>query len=186
MRNLTSNGRCDSGNADIRSAKNGYLKMGIILFTFAVVILFRCNVIQRIIIYGESMKPTLTQDDVCFVRKFHVEPKRYDIVTAKVGGQTVIKRVIGLPGDILEIKDGYVFVNNIPVLEKYNYRTNDYGVLSSQYIIGNNEYFLMGDNRNASVDSRKYGSINIDKIAGIVVCRIYPFGEIKRFPHGEE
>lgn len=172
-------------NAIDQSAR-GYIKIGIILLTFLFIMLFRSNVVQRIIVYGDSMQPTLMQDDVCFAKKFDIKPRRYDIVTVKVGGQTIIKRVIGLPGDVLEIKDGYVFVNGNPVQKEYNFFTTKYGVLESLFIVGENEYFLMGDNREVSYDSREIGSVKIDKINGIVICRIFPFWDMKKIPHGEE
>lgn len=132
------------------------------------------------------MYPTLEEGDCCFVRRFNINPKRYDIVTAKANGQVVIKRVIGLPGDVLEIEEGYVLINGNPVLGQYNFETNDYGILNSCYIVKENEFFLMGDNREASVDSRKFGSVDIEKITGIVEWKAFPFWEMKKFPHGEE
>ncbi len=151
------------------------LKNTILFFVFIGVILFRCFVMERVIVNGESMYPTCRNGDVYMSRKAGISPSRYDIVIAKNGYQTVIKRVIGLPGDTLVVSNGKVYVNGCPVDSKYDYITDDAGILEDYYFLPENHYFLMGDNRSNSVDSRVYGSVSREDIKGIVISKIFPF-----------
>lgn len=89
-----------------KKSRDGYKKLIFLLAAFLTVILFRTVVMERTIISGNSMYPTLMDSDVCLTAKYRNEPERYDIVVAKVQCHTVIKRVIGLPGETLEVKGG--------------------------------------------------------------------------------
>lgn len=166
-------------SAIIEQSRQGYKKAILLLMTFLFILMFRSAILERIIINGASMYPTLSDSDVCMARKFDVEPKRYDIVIAKVEGQTLIKRVIGLPGETLQVIDGAVYIDGKIANEEYNFFTADMGVLESPYTIGEDEYFLMGDNREGSCDSREFGSVKMEDIKGIVICRIFPFWKIE-------
>lgn len=135
--------------------------------------------LERTIVNGNSMLPSFSGGDVCLTKKFMIEPERYDVVVAKVEGKTVIKRVIGLPGEVIELRDGMVYINDKKVKREYDFYTEDGGLINESYILAKNEYFLMGDNRNESYDSRKFGSVKKENIRGIVVARIYPFSEIE-------
>lgn len=168
-----------------RKSRDGYKKLIFLFIAFLMVILFRMVVIERTIISGNSMYPTLEDSDVCLTVKYKKEPKRYDIVVAKVNGYNVIKRVIGLPGETLEVKDGVVFIDGKEIDAEYDFYTEDSGILSEPYTIAANEYFLMGDNRQGSCDSREFGSVKSKDIKGIVLCRIFPFENIK-ITHGED
>lgn len=160
-------------------SRQGYKKMIVLLVVFSFILFFRTVIMERIIVNGDSMSPTLSDSDVCVTRNFLVEPERYDIVTAKVDGMTVIKRVIGLPGETLEIKNGTVYIDGNPIDSEFDFLTEGGGVLSEPYTIAENEYFLMGDNRTGSYDSREFGSVKKENIKGIVLCRIFPFWEIE-------
>lgn len=154
-----------------QGCKNMFALLAILLFVMA----FRIAVMERIIVNGNSMYPTLASSDVCMVLKLNISPQRYDIAIARVGGQTIIKRVIGLPGETLQIIDGKVYIDGQAVSEEYDFFTEEPGLLENPYTVGANEYFLMGDNRAGSYDSRNFGSVGIKNIKGIVLCRIYPF-----------
>lgn len=151
------------------------LKKFTIIFALLAVIVFRYFVMERVIVYGESMYPTCHQGEVYMSKKINIEPARYDIVIAKRGYQMVIKRVIGLPGDNLIVSKGKVYINGCAVDEKFDYITEDAGLLENYYFLEENCYFLMGDNRSNSVDSREYGSVGREDIKGIVVFKIFPF-----------
>lgn len=151
------------------------LNKSILFFAFFAVILFRCFVMERVIVNGESMYPTCKNGDVYMSQKAGISLSRYDIVIAKNGYQTVIKRVIGLPGDTLIVNNGKVYINGCPVASEYDYITDDAGLLKDYYFLPENQYFLMGDNRSNSVDSRVYGSVSREDIKGVVVSKIFPF-----------
>lgn len=168
-------------NAVIEQSRQGYKKVVLLCVVFFFVLAFRSAVLERVIISGFSMYPTLSDSDVCVARKFNVEPKRYDIVIAKVEGQTIIKRVIGLPGETLQVIDETVYIDGKIVNGEYNFFTADMGILESPYIVGEDEYFLMGDNREESCDSREFGSVKKENIKGIVICRIFPFWKIETY-----
>lgn len=169
----------NSRDSVAKQSRQGYKKMTILLAIFFLVIAFRATIIERIVVNGKSMYPTLSDSDVCIARKYDTEPERYDIVIAKVNGQTLIKRVIGLSGETLQIIDGTVYIDGEIVNEEYDFCTLDMGLLEAPYTVGDNEYFLMGDNRGGSFDSREFGSIKQEDIKGIVVCRIFPFWKIE-------
>lgn len=156
-----------------RDSECGYKKILFIIMAFAFIMGFRFTIMERVIINGNSMYPFLEDGDVCIVWKFNVKFERGDIVTAKVGKKMLIKRIVGLPGETLQIMSGCVYIDGKMMEE--NIYTEDKGLLMNPYVLGENEYFIMGDNRGGSNDSRKFGSVNINDIKGKVMCRIFPF-----------
>ena len=97
--------------------------------------------------------------------------KRFDIVVVDNGKDYLIKRVIGLPGEEIEYKDNKLYVNGKEVNDKYgNGKTSDFKVK-----VGKNKYFVLGDNRTNSLDSRYYGSFNKKKILGKTSFTVFPF-----------
>lgn len=161
----------------MKEQKNTDLKKLIFLFAALLIIAFRKLVMERVIVYGKSMYPTCQQGDVYMSQKVGIEPERYDIVIAKSGYQMVIKRVIGLPGDTLIVSKGKVYINDCLIDSKYDFMTEDAGLLEDYYSLGEKCYFLMGDNRSNSIDSRTYGSVSREDIKGVVTCKIFPFWE---------
>lgn len=139
-----------------------------------------------------SMLPTLQIDDRLIIDKISYdfsEPKRGDIVvfnptpTLKQENyhEAFIKRVIGLPGDKVEIQNGRVFVNNIPLSENYLKAPSNYQW--GPEIVPAESYLVLGDNRNNSYDSRYWGFVPRNNIIGKAVFRFWPFhrvGEIDR------
>lgn len=156
-----------------RDSEYGYKKILFIFIAFVFITAFRLTIMERVIVNGNSMYPFLEDGDVCITWKLNMKPERGDVVTAKIGNKTLIKRVIGLPGETLQIISGYVYIDG-KIIER-NIYTEDKGLLEEPYVLGKNEYFIMGDNRENSIDSRKFGSVNINEINGKVLCRIFPF-----------
>lgn len=148
-----------------------------LVFTF--ICCFRAYIFDRVIVSGDSMKPTYSDGDVMWARKFDIsELKRYQVVVADIQGKFVIKRVIGLPNETLQIIDGNVYINGEILKDDYGYPTEIYGCAADEIIIGENEYFLMGDNRDDSLDCRIWGSVNIESIKGVIVFQFFPFWKI--------
>ena len=105
---------------------------------------------------------------------------RFEIVVFDHAKQMLIKRVIGLPGETIEVKAGKLYINgeemDDPLAEiTYDFKLSDLGYTT----IPEDTYFVMGDNRNNSIDSRKLGPISKDKIEGTLGFRLIPFKKVE-------
>lgn len=163
-----------------------------ILFVVAVVWVIITFVGQRTEVSGNSMNDTLQNGDNLWIDKltYHFKsPERFDIVVFPYQDSSVyyIKRIIGLPGEKIRIdEDGVIYINGTPLEEEYGKETivpSMIGRASRDIILGEDEYFVMGDNRNDSKDSRfeEVGNIHKDELEGRAVFRIWPlskFGKI--------
>lgn len=149
---------------------------------------------QRTVVSGESMYDTLDDGDNLWINKFTYrfkDPERFDIVVFPPyeGEEYYIKRVIGLPGEKVRIDEsGIIYINDEPLEEDYGYEKIDsysIGRADQDIILGDDEYFVMGDNRNNSLDSRFYevGNVKRDAFVGKAVLRLWPlskFGKIEK------
>lgn len=158
-----------------------------VLVCFAIVFLITHFVGQRTVVSGSSMEDTLSDGDNLIVDKlsyrFH-NPERYDVVVFPYQYEEdtyYIKRIIGLPGEVVNIdSDGTVYINGEPLDENYGTETIlNSGLASSDIVLGEDEYFVLGDNRNNSTDSRfeQVGNIHGSDIVGKAWVRVYPFNE---------
>lgn len=168
-----------------------FICVGIVIGVLLVVF-----VMQRNDVYGSSMSPTLSDGDALFVEmvsSYMDNFERGDIVTLDGTGmygydhtENLIKRVIGLPGETVSIKDGYVYINGVLLDESYlpegtmTYVSAD-GISKGydEITLGPDEYFCMGDNRGASNDSRRMGPFSADRVKAKVIVRVFPFGDIQ-------
>lgn len=162
----------------------GLLALGIYLvITFAV---------ETVHVIGLSMYATLDNDDLLIASKidyhFH-SPQRGDIVILKppFGQNDLIKRVVGLPGERFEIRDGHVYINGRQLTEPYINPAEPWTVNANAtpQVIPSGYYFVMGDNRNHSSDSRAFGPIRSDDIEARAWIRIWPldkFGFVDGHP----
>ena len=148
---------------------------------------------QRTIVNGSSMEPTLSDGDNLIVDKlsyrFH-DPARFDIIVfPQEDGRYFIKRIIGRPGETVQIdEDGFIYINGEKLLESYGREVmRDPGLAKDGIQLGEDEYFVLGDNRNDSLDSRtaEVGLIAKDRIIGRAWFRIYPFDKISFLVHGD-
>ena len=168
--------------------------LGLILFIVIVVAVsfFVVTFVgQRTQVSGESMETTLADGDHLIVDKISYrfrDPNRYDIVVFPYRYEKntyYIKRIIGLPGETVQIIDGYVYINGALLDEHYgNEIMNNPGQAADPVTLGPDEYFVLGDNRNNSSDSRdpSVGNIKRDDIMGKAWVRIWPlnkFGVLK-------
>ena len=139
-----------------------------------------------------SMQPTLSDGDNLIVDKlsyrFH-DPDRFDIIVFhQEDGRYFIKRIIGLPGESVRIdEDGFIYINGEKLQESYGKEVmRDPGLAKDGIQLGADEYFVLGDNRNDSMDSRmaEVGPIVGERIIGRAWLRIYPFDQIGFLKHG--
>ena len=151
-------------------------------------------VVQRTVVSGESMQDTLQNGESLLVDKvsYHfTDPKRYDIIVFYPKGRDVeeyyVKRIYGLPGETVQITDkGEILIDGEELVESYGREViKDPGLASDPITLGEDEYFVMGDNRNYSKDSRfpDVGNIKRADIIGKAWLRIYPFDKIGFIRH---
>lgn len=143
-----------------------------------IVLLIKAYVVSPIRVNGSSMYKTLHDEDIMILNEFTYyfnDIERKDIVVVKEKGELLIKRVIGLPGETVECKDGTVYINGKKLTETYvNGTTDDF----EKVIVGKDEYFVLGDNREVSLDSRVYGAYKRKEIKGKASLTIYPFNRL--------
>lgn len=164
-----------------------------LLLVLVVTLLIVKFVAQRTVVVGYSMETTLTDGDNLVIDKLSYrfgKPKRYDVIVFpyKYEKNTYyIKRIIGLPGDTVRMDyEGKIYVNDKLIDEKYGIYKDDAlidpGLALDGVTVGEDEYFVLGDNRNHSSDSRNPAVGNIKKkdIIGKALFRIYPFNKMKK------
>lgn len=130
---------------------------------------------------GDSMLDTFHTNNITGVSRLHYrlhEPQRGEIITCHYdeGDKLYVKRIIGLPGETLEIRNGVVYINGEALQEDYIVHKDDYSF--GPYILEDNEVLVMGDNRVVSLDGRQLGPIPLDYIYGRVMFVAWPFDEI--------
>ncbi len=146
------------------------------LIIILVVVLIRTFIITPVIVNGESMKPTLDGGEVMLLKKYDSNFKRFDIivVSKSVDGSNLIKRIIGLPNETLEYKHNKLYINDKVVDDSFGVgKTGDIAKIE----LGEDEYFVMGDNRGNSKDSRELGVIKKSELEGTVKIILYPFNK---------
>ena len=162
-----------------------------IIITVCVTLLFVTFIAQTAVTIGQSMYPTLENGDILVMEKISKRTKnfdRYDIIVfdpLQGDHSTYIKRIIGLPGETIRIdEDANIYINGeILTSDIYGYeKLTDPGMAINEIKLGEDEYFVMGDNRNNSLDSRfkEVGVINISQIKGNVIFGLWPPQKIKK------
>ncbi|MBR1701722.1 MAG: signal peptidase I [Lachnospiraceae bacterium] len=170
--------------------KKEFLSTGLyLLCVLAVSWLLVHFVIQRTEVSQSSMESTLSSGDQLFVDKLSYrfrEPQRFDIIVFPLRGAAdtyYIKRIIGLPGETVQIdQDGSIYIDGERLEESYGREVIDpqhLGRAAEPIQLGEDEYFVMGDNRNNSTDSRSasVGNIRRDELIGRAWVRIWPFAK---------
>ena len=147
---------------------------GLYIITIILVLLVKKFVVSPIKVNGTSMMTTLHDGDIMILNiigyRFD-KINRFDIVVVDEGNEYLIKRVIGLPGEEIEYKDNQLYINGKKVKENYgSQETEDFKVK-----VKKNSYFVLGDNRTNSLDSRHFGAFKKDRIIGKTSLIIFPF-----------
>lgn len=153
--------------------------LGTLFYCIAAILLAAVLVVSfgmRVSMIGSSMRPTLENGQVVLVDRFMFKlthPDRFDVVCFYPKGNEnthiYIKRIIGLPGETIQIKEGYVYVNGVRLIEDETYDLIlDPGLFDVEFKMGDDEYFVLGDNRNNSEDSRigNIGAVTTDMMLG--------------------
>lgn len=139
------------------------------------VILIRTFIITPVRVDGASMDQTLEDGQILLLYKLsNINYGDIVVLDEEKEGEIIIKRIIGMPGDTVSIKDNTVYVNDEELEEDYAYgETSDY----EEITLGDDEYFILGDNRPISKDSRYFGPVKEDEIIGKVNFRLWPFNK---------
>jgi signal peptidase I len=132
---------------------------------------------QATVVYGQSMEPNLHAQQRLIVDKLSYRlhsPQRNDIVVVDLPSmeEMLVKRIVALPGETVEVRRGVVYVNGTPIPELYPHDMTAYDM--APILLGPLSYFVMGDNRGNSNDSRSFGPITRDEVVGRVWLRYWP------------
>jgi signal peptidase I len=184
----------DNNSGVIKMKKIHYRKfLPVVIFAIAIAIIFRTVLFASYVVDGESMEPTLFDGNLLMVNKvvYNLEDvDRFDVIVFHANQQDdYVKRVIGLPGDKIEYKDDKLYINGKYIEEKFlepyrNVNSNEPFTedFTLEEITGNAEVpegklFVMGDNREDSLDSRSFGFISQKQLVGKVDVKYWPLTE---------
>lgn len=167
---------------DLRDVKEFCIDSFKYILTIVVMLFIIVYVVTLEQVVGPSMSPTLENQDILLLNKFHYrlfDVKRFDIISFEYEDtKYLIKRVIGLPGEKVEYKDNKLYINGEYIEETFLTKeqiTED--IIFDE--IPEDKYLVLGDNRNNSLDSREFGFIDKNEILGKVNIRIWPITRIK-------
>lgn len=141
-----------------------------------VVVLIRSFIVTPVQVDGNSMYPTLRDNEILLLKKYDKKYERFDIVVLNYNNSKLIKRIIGMPGEHIKYEDNKLYINGKYVKENFERNT-----LTSNFEldekIPKGYYFVMGDNRDNSTDSRIIGFISEDDIDGVSDIALFPFNK---------
>lgn len=169
-----------------------WLLVKYLLISLGIALFLRGVIFIPMMVEGNSMNPLLDNRDMILVERL-TEIKRFDVIVFQEGGTTYIKRVIALPGEKLAYKKQQLYINDKPVKEYFKdrhlskkeqslyYDMNDFSLddLLGVEKLGRDSYFVLGDNRRISKDSRSFGTVSSEQILGKACGIYYPFTHIK-------
>ena len=162
--------------------KNSFLKnlLEIIISVTIIVFILIKFIVMPCVVNGKSMLPTLKENErvYSFIITRNIGIKRFDICVIKTENEgkekLLVKRVIGLPNDVIEYKNNVLYVNGVLTEEDF---LADVNTQDLKIVLGNDEYYCLGDNRDISKDSRYYGPFNKEQILATNAFVLYPFSE---------
>ncbi len=145
-----------------------FIVISLLVFVFAIYVFFAISYGIGIV-NGNSMAPTLKKGSVfVYVKETDIERMNIVAIKNKTTEETIVKRIIGLPFEVVKIKEGVIYINGEQiedVIDVYTYP----GSNGDCFVLGSNEYFVIGDNRETSVDSRTFGAVRREEILGVLV-----------------
>lgn len=150
-----------------------------LIVTIIAVVLVKQYIVTPVEVNGSSMYPTLEDGDIMMLNRVGFKLSsldRFDIVVIDNGDSLLIKRVIGLPNEKIKVENNVLYINGERVEEPF--LDDDVLTRNFEYITSNDCYFVMGDNREVSLDSRMLGCFNIKDIKGTASFTIYPFNRL--------
>ncbi len=145
-----------------------------------IALLIKEFIFSPIKVNGRSMYPTLHDGDIMILNEIGYYlggVNRFDIVVVKINGDRIIKRVIGLPGETVEYKDNKLYINKEEIEEDFSHDITHNFTLDEigETVIPENYYFVVGDNRGDSKDSRIIGLVSSSEIKGKTSLIVFPF-----------
>jgi signal peptidase I len=156
------------------------VRWGLVALALAlVVVVLRTFVVAPVRVVGDSMAPTLRGGQVVVVDKLDADAlSRGDLVVFRSPGDgtSAVKRVVGVPGDRVVIRDAVLSVNDRSVEEPYVDAASIDGLFTPTTTVPEGSVFVLGDNRAHSIDSRIHGPVDLDEVQGRVVVRLWPLG----------
>lgn len=177
--------------------KNFFELLKVIVISFLIILPIRYFVIQPFYVKGASMEPAFHDREYLIIDEISYrfkEPQRGQVVVFRYPQnpqEYFIKRVIGLPGETVEMIDGEIFIYNSENVNGFKLEegayladsVNTYSLDDEAVVLADNEYFVLGDNRYASKDSRTFGALNKSFITGKVMLRGWPFSRFALFKY---
>ena len=152
-----------------------FLKEIIPYIIIVVVVLFiRTFIITPVQVDGDSMYPTLNNNQILILKKYDKSYERFDIIVFDYNDSKLVKRIIGLPGETISYQDNVLYING---QEFSDVELPDITTNFSHDTIPEGHYFVMGDNRDESLDSRRIGVISKEDILGTTSFSIFPFNK---------
>jgi len=163
-------------NEKIKKYTKEYAPYVIILL---LLIMIRAFVVTPVRVEGLSMFPTLNDKDILLLQKYDKTYDRFDIVVFKNQNEKLVKRIIGLPGEHVKYQNNTLYINGDAIEEPFIIeRTENFDLTKIGYdTIPEGYYFVVGDNRDDSLDSRYIGLIKKSQIQGTVQYSIFPFSK---------
>lgn len=167
----------------------------VIVIALAAVFLVRTFLFQPFLVSGASMEMNFSNGDYVLVDELTYRfraPQRGEVVVfryPKDESTYFIKRIVGLPGETVEIANNQVVIHNAVIRESYVDSgtptlpcAGREGSMNARVVLGENEYFVMGDNRMASFDSRCWGAVKSNEIVGVARVRLWPITKVSAVP----
>lgn len=153
--------------------KNDYFKKNrlfIFQFSFALSILsfISIAIVCPTRVSGKSMNNSLKDNQLVFANQMFYKVERYDIVVIEFNGELIVKRIIGLPGEKVELVNDKIYIDDKEIKQDFEYIYNNYdkNTVITNETLGEEEYFVLGDNRSVSYDSTEFGPVNKSNIVG--------------------